>query len=77
MAYNNVLLDHMGSLRIEQVLVLVPQFAREYGLVDKVNFARGLIDSYPVLYPQLRDLDFTTQAQRSTWRCTSWSGAAT
>jgi pimeloyl-ACP methyl ester carboxylesterase len=64
MAYNNVLFDHMGSLRIEQVLVLVPQFAREYGLVDKVNFARGLIDSYPVLYPQLRDLDFTIQAPK-------------
>jgi pimeloyl-ACP methyl ester carboxylesterase len=64
MAYNNVLFDHMGSLRIEQVLVLVPQFAREYGFVDKVNFARGLIDSYPVLYPQLRDLDFTTQAPK-------------
>lgn len=62
--YNNVLFDHMGSLRIEQVLVLVPQLAREYGLVDKVNFARGLIDSYPVLYPQLRDLDFTTQAAK-------------
>jgi pimeloyl-ACP methyl ester carboxylesterase len=60
--YNNVLFDHMGSLRIEQVLVIVPHFAREYGLLDKLNFARGLIDSYPVLYPQLRDLDFTTQA---------------
>ena len=64
MVYNNVLFEHMGSLRIEQVLVIVPQLAREYGLVDKVNFARGLIDSYPVLYPQLRDLDFTTQAAK-------------
>jgi pimeloyl-ACP methyl ester carboxylesterase len=63
-AYNNVLFDHMGSIRLEMVLLLVPQFAREYGLVDKLNFARGLIDSYPVVYPQLRDLDFTTQAAR-------------
>lgn len=63
-AYNNVLFEYMGSLRLEMVLLLVPQFAREYGLVDKLNFARGLIDSYPVVYPQLRDLDFTTQAAR-------------
>jgi pimeloyl-ACP methyl ester carboxylesterase len=62
--YNNVLFEHMGSPRLEQVLVLVPQFAREYGLLDKVNFARGLIESFPVLYPQLRDLDFTTQAAK-------------
>jgi hypothetical protein len=46
------------------VLLLAPQFAREYGLVDKVNFDRGLIESYAVVYPQLRDLDFTTQAAR-------------
>jgi pimeloyl-ACP methyl ester carboxylesterase len=62
--YNNVLFDYMDSPRLEQVLVLVPQFAREYGLVDKVNFARGLVESFPVVYSQLRDLDFTTQAAR-------------
>jgi pimeloyl-ACP methyl ester carboxylesterase len=62
--YNNVLFEYMGSIRLEMVLLLGPQFAREYGLVDKVNFARGLLDSYPVLYPQLRDLDFTTQAAK-------------
>ena len=61
-AYNNVLFDSMGSIRLEMVLLLAPQFAREYGLVDKVNFARGLIESYAVVYPQLRDLDFTIQA---------------
>lgn len=63
-AYNNVLFDHMGSLRLELVLLLAPQFAREYGLIDKVNFARGLIESFAVVYPQLRDLDFTTEAAR-------------
>ncbi len=60
--YNNVLFDHMGSARLEVVLLVGPQFAREYGWVDKVNFDRGLLDSYPVVYEQLRDLDFTTQA---------------
>jgi pimeloyl-ACP methyl ester carboxylesterase len=63
-AYNNILFEQMGSLRLELVLLLAPQFAREYGLVDKLNFARGLIESYAVVYPQLRDLDFTTQAAR-------------
>lgn len=62
MAYNNVLFRHMASPTLDLVLLLVPQFAREYGLLDRVNFARGLIDSFPVVYPQLRDLDFTTQA---------------
>lgn len=61
-AYNNVLFDYMGSARLEMILLVVPQFAREYGLVDKVNFARGLIESFPVVYGQLHDLDFTTQA---------------
>lgn len=60
--YNNVLFDYMGSANLQTVLLLVPQFAREYGLVDKVNFARGLAESFSVVYPQLRDLDFKTQA---------------
>ena len=34
----------------------------EYGLVDKVNWLRGLMDVFNVVYPQLEDLDFTTQA---------------
>lgn len=63
-AYNNVLFRYMDSPTLELVLLLVPQFAREYGLVDRVNFARGLVDSFPVVYTQLRDLDFTTEAAR-------------
>lgn len=63
-AYNNVLFDYMGSPSLQMVLLIAPQFAREYGLVDKVNFDRGLIQSFAVLYPQLQDLDFTTQAAR-------------
>lgn len=62
--YNNILFDSMGNARLEFVLLLVPQLAQEYGLWDRVNFDRGLIQSYAVLYPQLRDLDFTTQAAK-------------
>lgn len=36
----------------------------EYGLVDKVNWFRGLIDVFTVFYPKLADLDFTTQAPK-------------
>lgn len=62
--YNNVLFRYMDSPTLQLVLLLVPQFAREYGLVDRVNFARGLLDSFPVLYPQLHNLDFETQASQ-------------
>lgn len=63
-AYNDVLFEHMGSIKVGMVALLVPQFADEYGLVDKVNFARGLVESFTVVYPQLVDLDFTTEAAR-------------
>jgi len=36
--------------------------APEYGLVDKVNWLRGLIDVFVNVYPQLADLDLRTQA---------------
>jgi pimeloyl-ACP methyl ester carboxylesterase len=63
-AYNDVLFSYMGSPSLEMVLLLAPQFAPEYGLLDKVNFDRGLIELYAVLYPQLRDLDFMRSATR-------------
>lgn len=63
-AYNNVLFEHMGNARLEIVLTVVPQLAREYGFVDRLNFDRGLVESFTVLYPQLRDLDFTREAAR-------------
>lgn len=63
-AYNNVLFEHMGNPRLEMILLLVPQFAREYGYWDRINFDRGLIESFGQVYPQLRDLDFTTQANK-------------
>ena len=34
--------------------------AGEYSLLDTVNLARGLLDSFALLYPQLQDLDFRT-----------------
>lgn len=36
--------------------------ASEYGLLDKVNWLRGLLDTFTQVYPQLEDLDFITQA---------------
>jgi pimeloyl-ACP methyl ester carboxylesterase len=56
--------SYMGDATLMQILLLVPQLAPEYGLLDKVNFDRGLIESYTALYPQLRDLDFTRSASR-------------
>jgi pimeloyl-ACP methyl ester carboxylesterase len=36
----------------------------EYGLIDKVNWARGPLDTLGVVYPQLWDVDFREQAPR-------------
>ena len=36
----------------------------EYGLYDKVNFVRGLLDTFGVVYPQLWDVDFRKQVKR-------------
>lgn len=63
-AYIDVLNDYMGAPRYRLVVPIVPVFAPEYGLVDKVNHTRGLLDSFPALYPQLQSLDFTTQANK-------------
>jgi pimeloyl-ACP methyl ester carboxylesterase len=35
----------------------------EYGLYDKVNWFRGVLDTFGVVYPQLWDVDFRQQAQ--------------
>ena len=39
-------------------------FAPKYGLVDKINHTRGLMESFEVVYPQLQEVDFTTQATK-------------
>jgi pimeloyl-ACP methyl ester carboxylesterase len=36
----------------------------EYGLYDKLNFVRGLLDTFGIVYPQLWDVDFRKQATR-------------
>ena len=32
--------------------------------MDKINHTRGLIESFHAVYPQLKDLDFITQAPK-------------
>lgn len=36
--------------------------APEYGLLDKVNWARGLASTFSTVYPHIYDVDFRTQA---------------
>jgi pimeloyl-ACP methyl ester carboxylesterase len=62
--YLDVLNDYMGSPRYALVVPLIPFFAPEYGLLDKANHTRGLIDSFNAVYPQLADLDFAEQATK-------------
>lgn len=62
LTYLDVLNDYMGSPRYAFVAPLIPFAAPEYGLVDKVNHTRGLIDSFNVVYPQLAGLDLAKQA---------------
>jgi len=64
LAFLDILNDYMHSPRYALVVPIVPLFAPEYGLVDKVNHTRGLIESFNIVYPQLRDLDFMTQAPK-------------
>lgn len=64
LAFFDVLNDYMGAPRFALVVPIVPFLAPEYGLLDKVNHTRGLVDSFSVVYPQLKDLDFTTQANK-------------
>jgi pimeloyl-ACP methyl ester carboxylesterase len=63
-AYLNVLYDYMGLPNLKLLVPLMPQFSPEYGLVDKVNFVRGFVESFTVVYPQLKDLDFIRSANK-------------
>jgi pimeloyl-ACP methyl ester carboxylesterase len=63
-AFFDVLNDYMHSPRYTLVVPIVPFMASEYGLVDKINHTRGLVESFAVVYPQLKDLDFMTQAAK-------------
>jgi pimeloyl-ACP methyl ester carboxylesterase len=62
--YLDVLNDYMNAPHYRIVVPIVPFLAPEYGLVDKINHTRGLVKSFEVVYPQLQDLDFTTQAAK-------------
>lgn len=67
-AYLSVLNHYMdshipgGGLGMSKIMEVMR--APEYGLVDKVNWLRGLIDTFENVYPLISDLDFTTQAAR-------------
>jgi pimeloyl-ACP methyl ester carboxylesterase len=61
-AYMDVLQEYMGQPSMTLGIALMPQIAQEYGLVDRVNFVRGFLETFGVVYPQLRDLDFTRTA---------------
>jgi hypothetical protein len=63
-AYMDVLNEYMGTLPFTVVVPIIPFLAPEYGYVDKINHTRGLMESFEVVYPQLADLDFTTQAPK-------------
>jgi pimeloyl-ACP methyl ester carboxylesterase len=63
-AFLNVLQESMGLPSLTLGVPLLPQLAREYGLVDRVNYVRGFFETFATLYPQLRDLDFSHSAAK-------------
>lgn len=63
-AYLDILQEYMGMPRYSMIVPIVPFMAPEYGYVDKINHTRGLRESFAVVYPQLKDLDFITQAPK-------------
>lgn len=63
-AYKDVLFPSMGSPKLILGVPLMPMFSPEYGLVDKMNFTRGFLESHTVVYPQLQGLDFIESAPR-------------
>jgi pimeloyl-ACP methyl ester carboxylesterase len=63
-AYLDELNVYMGMPRLSVIVPIVPFFASEYGYMDKINHTRGIIDSFYVIYPQLENLDFITQAPK-------------
>lgn len=62
--YLDILNEYMDSPRYTVIVPIIPFMAPEYGYVDKINHTRGLIESFEVVYPQLKDLDFTIQAPK-------------
>jgi len=64
LAFLDVLNEYMGADRYALIVPIAPFMAPEYGYIDKINHTRGLIDSFNAVYPQLQEVDFTTQAIR-------------
>ena len=62
--YLDVLNDYMNSPHYTVIVPIIPFLAPEYGFVDKINHTRGLVDSFPIVYPQLENLDFKIQASK-------------
>ena len=66
MAYMNIqneyMMRHAGGEGVSHNLMMDSIGATEYGLLDKVNWLRGLYEVYTQVYPQLADVDFRTQA---------------
>ena len=55
---------YMGAPKLSVIVPIIPFMAPEYGYVDKINHTLGLMESFNVVYPQLADLDFITQAPK-------------
>lgn len=63
-AYLDVLQASMGQPALTLGVPLMPWFAAEYGLVDRVNYVRGFFETFATLYPQLSGLDITQSAAK-------------
>jgi len=56
--------EHIKPEKTAGLPAMMSWMGQEDGLVDKVNFFRGLYDTFAVVYPQLYAIDFSTQATR-------------
>lgn len=62
--YLDILNEYMHSPRYTVIIPIIPFLAPEYGYIDKINHTLGLMKSFEIVYPQLQDLDFMTQADQ-------------
>jgi pimeloyl-ACP methyl ester carboxylesterase len=61
---NDYMHTHARGEGVNHNLLFDSLQAQEYGLLDKLNWIRGLIDTFTTVYPQLYGLDFRTQVSR-------------
>lgn len=61
---NDYMHTHARGEGVKHNLLFDSLQAQEYGLLDKLNWIRGLIDTFTTVYPQLYGLDFRTQVSR-------------